>query len=121
MTHRRPLFFAYEKGQKGAADFAMPARRVFFFFQDNTASVANDNGWKLFDTATDWLLGIQTATPPPTPTLAVARTATGLTLTYTGTLQAADAVTGPWTDVAGATSPRNVTTTDAKKFYRAKQ
>lgn len=41
--------------------------------------------------------------------------------TGTGTLQAADAVTGPWTDVAGATSPRTVDATGASKFYRIKQ
>jgi hypothetical protein len=118
------IIFAYEKGDKGASGFVMPARRAFFFFQDNTAAVANDNGWKLFDAATDWLLGIEVKTPPPPPSapaLAVARTAGGLKLTFTGTLQSADAVTGPWTDVAGATSPRDVTATGGMKFYRTKQ
>jgi hypothetical protein len=54
------------------------------------------------------------------PTLSVARTATGLTLTFTGTIQAADAVIGPWADVTGS-SPMNVSTTGTRKFYRAKQ
>jgi len=60
--------------------------------------------------------------PPPgdKPTLSLARTATGLTLTFTGTLQSADAITGPWTDVTGA-SPQNVPTSGARKFYRAKK
>ena len=37
-----------------------------------------------------------------------------------GTLQAADNVNGPWTDVAGATSPRTVSPAGARKFYRIK-
>jgi hypothetical protein len=54
------------------------------------------------------------------PSLNVARAATGLTLTFTGTIQSADAVKGPWSDVAGA-SPMTVPTTSTMKFYRAKQ
>lgn len=49
------------------------------------------------------------------------RSATGLTVTFTGTLQSADAVTGPWADVAKATSPLAVTPAGGQKFYRAKQ
>jgi hypothetical protein len=54
------------------------------------------------------------------PTLGVARSGAGLTITFTGTLQSAPAVTGPWTDVAGA-SPMAVTANAAAAFYRAKQ
>jgi hypothetical protein len=35
-----------------------------------------------------------------------------------GTLQSADDVTGPWTDVPGATSPYAVAVSAARKFYR---
>lgn len=63
---------------------------------------------------------VETA-PAGRPTLGVVKTASGLTLTYTGSLQSADAITGPWADVANAASPLNVTTTAAAKFYRAKQ
>ena len=35
-----------------------------------------------------------------------------------GKLQAADQVTGPWQDIAGAISPRRVTPSGARKFYR---
>ena len=116
------IIFNYDKGEKGFGGFVMPARRVFFFFQDNTAAVATDAGWKLFDASVDWLLGIQAPAPPVgKPTLSVARTAAGLTLTFTGILQSADLVNGPWADVAGATSPRPVTLAGAQKFYRAKQ
>ena len=38
------------------------------------------------------------------------------TWTGTGTLQSADVVTGPYTDVAGATSPRSVPLTNAPKY-----
>ena len=56
------------------------------------------------------------------PTLSVARTANGITLTFTGTLQSADKVEGPYTDVNGATSPRDVLfSSGAAKFYRTKQ
>ena len=44
------------------------------------------------------------------------------TLTFTGTLQSADKVDGPYADVNGATSPRDVLfSTNAAKFYRTKQ
>ena len=58
------MIYYYEKGEIGFNNFVMPERRVFFFFQDNTAAAANDNGWKLFDAAVDWSLGIATAPPP---------------------------------------------------------
>lgn len=38
-----------------------------------------------------------------------------------GFLQSADLVTGPYTDVSGATSPFTVTATTGKKFYRVRQ
>ncbi|MDA1274146.1 MAG: hypothetical protein O2960_08850 [Verrucomicrobia bacterium] len=53
--------------------------------------------------------------------LGVARTATGITITYEGTLQSADSVTGPWTDVGGSTSPAAISFSGSAKFYRSKQ
>jgi hypothetical protein len=46
-----------------------------------------------------------------------------ITVSWTGggTLQAAPAVTGPWTDVPGATSPYTLTPTDQMLFGRIKQ
>src|SRR4029077_12895864 len=38
------LLYYYEKGEKGATNFIMPGRRVFFLLQDNTATVANAAG-----------------------------------------------------------------------------
>jgi hypothetical protein len=54
------------------------------------------------------------------PTLSVARSAGGITLTFTGTLQSADTVAGAWTDQPGS-SPTTVPTNGGMKFYRAKQ
>ena len=56
-----------------------------------------------------------------TPTLAAERAGSGLKITYTGTLQSAAAVTGPWTDVSSASSPYTVTSTSGVQFYRTKQ
>jgi hypothetical protein len=53
------------------------------------------------------------------PTLSFQRTQTGLIITYTGTLQSADTLTGSWTAVAGATSPFTVTPSVPARFYRA--
>ncbi|MBL9136882.1 MAG: hypothetical protein JNK85_13505 [Verrucomicrobiales bacterium] len=55
-----------------------------------------------------------------TPTIAVVRDGANLKITYTGTLQGADDVTGPYSDVAAATSPATIATSAARKFYRAK-
>ncbi len=116
------IIFYYDKGEKGFGDFAMPARRVFFFFQDNTAAVANDNGWKLFDAAVDWLLGIEAPTPPPgQPVLSISQAGTSLTISWTngGRLQSTASLGSPisWTDESN-TSPFTAPITGAGKFYR---
>jgi hypothetical protein len=78
-----------------------------------------DDGAKMFLNAVKYMT---TATPiPVTPTLALTRTTSGITITFTGTLQSTDSLTGTWTDVANATSPLTVTPSAAQKFYRAKQ
>jgi hypothetical protein len=56
-----------------------------------------------------------------TPELTAERTATGLTITYTGTLQSATVILGPWDDVTGATSPYSANATGDRMFYRAKK
>jgi len=38
-----------------------------------------------------------------------------------GTLQSADIVTGPWTDITGASSPRRVTPAPGSRFYRVRR
>jgi hypothetical protein len=70
---------------------------------------------------------IQLVTPPTSPpaaalpTLSATRTATGLTITFSGRLQSADTVLGPWTDVAGATSPASIQATGPAKYFRSAQ
>lgn len=65
--------------------------------------------------------------PPETPvggapTISIARSANDAVITFTGTLEAADTVNGPYAAVAGATSPRTVPlSSGAAKFYRSKQ
>jgi hypothetical protein len=59
--------------------------------------------------------------PPPTPVLGITRTATGITITFTGVLQSAAEVNGPYTDLAGTASPLNVGPTLKAQFYRARQ
>ncbi len=113
------ILFYYDKGEQGANGFVMPARRVFFFFQDNTAAVANENGWKLFDAATDWLLGIQPVAA--SPVLTVSRAGASLSISWTngGKLQSTSSLTAPvtWTDEASA-SPFAATPSAAAKYYR---
>ncbi len=47
------------------------------------------------------------------------RSANGITVTYEGTLQSADSVTGPWSDVSGASSPAAIQLSGPAKFYRS--
>jgi hypothetical protein len=57
------------------------------------------------------------------PTVGIARNGTDLQVTFTGTLESAPAITGPWTAVPGASSPlvlKPAQLTTAA-FYRAKQ
>lgn len=49
----------------------------------------------------------------------VARQGNQVVITFTGTLKTAAQVRGPYTDVAGATSPYSVNPTDAQRFYIA--
>jgi len=55
------------------------------------------------------------------PTVAIARDGANLKVTYTGTLQSAPVVTGPWADVAGATSPYSVSPSAASSYFRGRQ
>jgi hypothetical protein len=58
--------------------------------------------------------------PQPRPTLSVTRSATGMSITYTGTLESADQLPGSWAAVAGAASPFAVTASGPAKYYRAR-
>jgi hypothetical protein len=82
------------------------------------------DGTKMFLNAVNYMAGTEPGTgggPGTGPALSFARTATGLSITFSGTLQSAGAISGPWTDEAGASSPFGVNATAGIKFYRAKQ
>jgi hypothetical protein len=65
-------------------------------------------------------VGVAPAKPAAAPTISVARNANGsLTVTFEGTLEVADSVTGPWTVQAG-TSPLTLPATGSAKFARSK-
>ncbi|MBI4663479.1 MAG: hypothetical protein HY735_32155 [Verrucomicrobia bacterium] len=67
--------------------------------------------------------GGQTPAPTAPKITSVSRTAGSLSIEWSGTatLQSADAVTGPWTDVANAKSPFSANISGGAKFYRLKQ
>jgi hypothetical protein len=56
--------------------------------------------------------------PVGPPEIAISRGASGVTITYTGTLESATQVQGPYTTVAGAGSPYTVANPEDTKFYR---
>ncbi len=58
---------------------------------------------------------------PVTPTITVQRSGANVVLTWTGVLQSADRVEGPYTDVSGASSPLTVPASGSAKFYRARR
>jgi hypothetical protein len=70
----------------------------------------------------DYFLLVPTGASPA-PSLAIGLQDGQVVLTWEGdaTLQSAEVVTGPYADVAGATSPYTVAPTGAAKFYRLKQ
>lgn len=74
----------------------------------------------LNDTATGALKTFRARTFVPAPTIAIGRQVGNVVINFTGTLQAADDITGPWTDVTGS-SPYTAAPSGARKFYRARQ
>lgn len=52
--------------------------------------------------------------------ISVVRSGTGIRLTFTGILQSADNVQGPYTDVAGATSPYETAASGATRFFKVR-
>lgn len=67
------------------------------------------------------LEGFLLSEPAPSANrITVERTNDGVKLTFTGILQSADTVSGPYADVAGATSPFTIAFGPSAKFFRAK-
>lgn len=61
-----------------------------------------------------------TPTPAVKPIISVTSKADGLSITFTGTLESATDVQGPWTVVQGAVSPLSVKIDQAKRFLRSR-
>ena len=61
-----------------------------------------------------------TPAPAVETVISATRKAEGLSITFTGTLESADEVKGPWTVVQGAASPLSVKPDQSKRFYRAR-
>ena len=55
------------------------------------------------------------------PRISIELSPSGLKITFTGTLQSADEVVGPWIDAPKTASPLETTTSAKAKFYRARQ
>jgi hypothetical protein len=77
------------------------------------------DGAKLFINAVNYMAGV--TGQPPAPAIAVSGNASGLSITFTGTLEAADSIDGPWTTLTGVTSPYPVSATGPVKFFRSQQ
>jgi hypothetical protein len=65
----------------------------------------------------DWFAFIPVEEVAVAPTVSISNTA----ITFTGVLQVSDNAAGPYTDVAGATSPRDISGTVGTKFWRTRQ
>ncbi|MCI0533752.1 MAG: hypothetical protein L0Z50_00845 [Verrucomicrobiales bacterium] len=126
-----PCLFVYEKGDKLVDGTVCPNKRIGLFIGQVAALTANWNpeirwhteqGRDLILNTVAYAIGRTTPPPGGPATISIARSANDVVITFTGTLEAADAVNGPWSAVAGATSPRTVPLSSATaKFYRARQ
>lgn len=57
---------------------------------------------------------------PPRPALAIAKDGAIWKITFTGTLQSSATANGPYSDVAGATSPYTVDTSTGMRYFRSR-
>ncbi len=104
-------------------------RGTYIVFTNLTASsiiveATTDNNLGTGATPRAPINAIQLVTPSglvsaPTPTIAIARSGTSVSITFTGKLQKADTVNGTYTDVPGGSSPATVEITGTQAFYRA--
>ena len=101
-----------------------------YFFRDfhveGTGADGIDIGWELPSSpgtisvipGTNLMTYINTDVPP-VPTLSINRNPAGIAITFTGVLQAADFLTGPWLDIVGS-SPLAIIPNAPVKFFRAR-
>jgi hypothetical protein len=122
-----PTEFVYKKGAKLVDGSVAPNLRIGLFLGQAANPNANtppdfsnltDDGKKLLLNTVAYAIP---STVQPPPTLSFSKSGTGLTLTFTGSLQQAATVTGPWNTLT-VTSPYTVTNiTTGTNFFRAKQ
>lgn len=70
--------------------------------------------------ANHWIDDIQISTGTALRILSFERVGSAIRLTYTGVLQSAEQVEGPYTDVAGASSPAVIPFTSDQRFFRTR-
>jgi hypothetical protein len=117
--------YGYDKGAALTDGTPAPERRVQVFMTDNTASIFNENGWRLWDAAVNWAQGLTVSAPPQNavfgPVTKLPNGNIGISWTGQGTLQETTNLPGGWTDSANQANPQEVTPTGANKFFRIKQ
>jgi len=59
--------------------------------------------------------------PAAAPNLSISRDNANVRITFTGSLESSENVTGPWSAVAGATNPLTVPSGTGRRYYRARQ
>ena len=81
-----------------------------------------EDGAKILLNTVTYMTGKEGGDPVQEPveaSISLARDDSGITITFTGTLQSADSANGPWAQEGGANSPMTVDATGGMKFYRA--
>lgn len=103
-----------------------------FFEIDVSALLEGENvfaaeGHQTTADSSDFILGAELqailSAPPSSgvdAAVSIERSESGATISFTGTLEASDSLTGPYSTVAGATSPHTVNLDGAEKFYIAR-
>lgn len=118
------IIYGYDTGDAMFDGFVAPARRVMFFFTDDTFSVLNDNGLALFDAAIAWALDQGIGGPQPEFTGVSVNAGGSVVIQWEGggTLQKAPTANGPWSDVSGASSPYTFTpgAGETEAYFRVK-
>ena len=119
------VIYGYDEGAAMIDGFVAPARRVFTFMSDEAFVNLTPNGQTLVGATVSWALGVDLGGGGGGGATFTDTRLEGanITLEWTGggTLQSAPAVTGPWTDVTGASSPHSATTSSPLQFYRISQ
>jgi hypothetical protein len=121
-----PVIAALEKGaalNTVAGATTAPERRVFFFLQDNGASVLTADGTKLFDAAVAWLTGGGNQPQPAQMTAALSGNNINITWTNGGTLEWTSALApgATWTSTNDSDgSYSEAINTAQNKFFRVR-